>query len=537
MFTDETAQGARKPPTLSEMERLRVELARKQREVEVKEGLPFLFGWKWYPWARKFFDSRNKMALLCAANQVSKSSTQIRTCIDWATNQALWPELWVMNPTQFWYMYPSSPQATIEFKHKWSQFLPRGRFKTEAEIDGKPNLFAWKEEYKNKEIHAIHFFVAGVSVYFKTYSQESVNLQTGSVDALFCDEELPMELYDELIFRISATDGYFRMVFTATIGQEFWRLAMEPEEHETEGLPQALKICASLYDSQFYDDGTPSHWTIDKIEKVKGRCKDANEVLRRVYGRFIRDAEGRTFPAFDIKKHVKPAHPLPENWINFAGVDVGSGGSAHPSAIAFVAVRPDFRVGRVFLGWRGDGLVTTAGDTLNKYVELRDNSFPGRPIRVAMASYDWACKDFFTIATRNRIPFVPADKTHDTGEQIVNDLFRSGMLEIYATPELAKLAGELATLRKDTAKKRAKDDFCDALRYAVSQIPWDFTALNLPGAPKGPDYVPPPPEAELTPLQLQIQERRGGLYAPREGQMGYHSSDAEFEEINEAYGD
>jgi phage terminase large subunit-like protein len=529
-------QGRPPSPSLAELERKRAELIRKQKEVELKEGLPFLYGWKWYTWARTFYESQNKMALLCAANQVSKSSTQIRTCINWGTNQALWPELWALPPTQFWYMYPTGPQATIEFAKKWSQFLPRGKFKTELELDGKPNPYAWKGEYKNKEIHAIHFLVTGVTVYFKTYAQEPEALQTGSVDALFGDEEMPVELYDELIFRVSATNGYFRMVFTATIGQEFWRLAMEPEEHEEENLPDALKICASLYDSQVYEDGTPSHWTTEKIEMVKARCRDASEVLRRVFGRFIRDTKGRKYPAFDIKNHILPKHPLPENWIVYAGLDVGSGGANHPAAVCFVAVRPDFRAGRVFLGWRGDGQVTTAGDTLAKYLELRDKGIPGHPLRVAMACYDHACRDLFTIATRSRVPLVPADKGHETGEQIVNDLFKSGMLRIYSTPELAKLAGELATLRKDTPKTKAKDDFSDALRYAVTQIPWDWTALKLPGRPEAAEYQAPAPERELTPMEREIADRRAGMHSPRESDPAKdYTLDDEFEEINADY--
>lgn len=533
----ESGQGRPLPSSLAALEKTRAELLRKQKEVELKEGLPFLYGWKWYTWARTFYESNNKMALLCAANQVSKSSTAIRTCINWGTNQALWPELWAMAPTQFWYMYPTAPQATIEFEKKWKQFLPKGKFKDELEIDGKPNPYAWKAEYKNKEIHALHFLVTGVTVYYKTYAQDPEALQTGSVDALFCDEELPMELYDELIFRISATNGYFRMVFTATIGQEFWRLAMEPEEHEEENLPDALKICASLYDSQFYEDGTPSHWTLEKIEMVKSRCKDANEVLRRVFGRFIRDSSGRKYPAFDIKFHIRPHHPLPAGWIIYAGLDVGSGGANHPAAVCFVAVRPDFRAGRVFLGWRGDRQVTTAGDTLKKYLELRDSGIPGHPLRIAMACYDHACRDLFTIATRSRVPLVPADKGHDTGEQIINDLFKSGMLLIYTSPELAKLAGELATLRKDTPKTKAKDDFSDALRYAVTQIPWDWTALNLPGQAPGADYQPPAPERKLTQAEIEIEDRRSGMQAPRGSDpLAQPSIEDEFQEINDDYG-
>jgi len=107
---------------------------------------------------------------------------------------------------QFWYLYPSKPVINAEFETKWKQFLPKGDMKNDP-------YYGWKEERKQGDVVAIHFN-SGVHVYFKTYEQNVQNLQTGTCDAIFCDEELPIELYDELTFRISASDGYFHMVFT-----------------------------------------------------------------------------------------------------------------------------------------------------------------------------------------------------------------------------------------------------------------------------------------------------------------------------------
>ena len=50
----------------------------KSRIKKLKEDLPHLYGWGWYPWAKKIFDSKNKITLLCAANQIGKSSAAIR---------------------------------------------------------------------------------------------------------------------------------------------------------------------------------------------------------------------------------------------------------------------------------------------------------------------------------------------------------------------------------------------------------------------------------------------------------------------------
>jgi phage terminase large subunit-like protein len=520
-----------RPLTLDEKEELRelrrLQLHQMEKKIELQEGLPFLHGWKWYPWARQFFESKNKINLLCAANQISKSSTQIRKCIDWATNVAKWDDLWPrasnLRTKQFWYLYPSSKQVRAEFETKWPEFLPSGKYKTEKEIDGKPNYYAWKDIWIGRDLYAIHFFVSNVFIYFKTYSQDVENLQTGTVDALFCDEELPEELYEELIFRISASKGYFHMVFTATLGQDFWRRAMEPEEGEVEVLPEAAKWTVSMYDCLTYEDHSPSHWTPEAIQEVIDRCSSQAEVLKRVFGKFI-SLSGRKYEQFDLKRHmVKDFPDLPPGWLVFAGVDPGSGGKEnHPAAVCFVAVTPDLRQGRVVEGWRGDGIETSSGDVFMKFLELRDR----RGFRLIRQFYDWADKDFDIISTRNGCPFEAADKSHTKGEQILNTLFKNDMLTIDSTPELQKLGSELASLRRDTAKNKAKDDFSDALRYAVTQIPWDFTAIRgpVPAAKKA---------AALTPEQQQIQERREHVsHAQREEDR----LEAEFAEYNDLAG-
>lgn len=441
------------------------ELELLKQKIELQEGLPFLHGWPWYTWAHEFFTSTNRMNFLCAANQVSKSSTQIRKCIHWATAQDLWPILWRRRPVQFWYMYPSSKVANAEFLTKWSQFLPRGKFKDDP-------YYGWKAEYSKGDIVAIHFN-SGVHVFFKTYKQGAEDLQTGSVDALFLDEELPEELWDELAMRVNATDGYIHMVFTATLGQDFWRQTMEPRDDETERFPTAKKWTVSLYDSQHYMDGAPSIWTDEKIAQVKAKCKTHAEFLKRVMGRFIL-VGGKKYEAFDATRHMKPKHPVPKDWLIWEGVDIGGGGEdinskTHKAAICFVAVRPDFRAGRVFLGWRGDGVTTTAGDVFQKHLAMK-REYKLKPIRQL---YDWANKDFGTIAARAGEPFEKADKGHDKGEDIINTLFKNDMLFIYEDAELAKLAGELSTLLKTTAKNKAKDDFC-------------FVAGTLIATPGGP---------------------------------------------------
>lgn len=501
--------------TRTEAEReLQAELEKNRVLVQEVE-LPFLYGWKWYKWARAFYDSTNKINLLCAANQISKSSTQIRKCINHATNKELWPELWDRTPSQFWYLYPTRDQIDIEFETKWKLFLPKGAMKDDP-------YYGWKVEKKGGHVGAIHFN-SGVHVYFKTYNQDSQALQSGTCEEIFCDEELPINLFDELCFRLTATNGYFNMVFTATLGQEQWRLAMEPGESEVEFLPQAFKQTVSLYEAQEYIDGSLSHWTPERITAVEARCSTTLEVLKRVFGRFI-VVGGRKYESFDIKRHfkAKPTFLVPKGWLVYAGADVGGGGDGHPSALCYVAVKPDFKTGRVFLGWRGDDIITTSGDVVNKHIELTKE----HKLIYTGKYYDWGNKDFETIAQRMGHPFEKADKSHERGEDIINTLFKNDMLFIYEDFELRKLGAELAVLKKDQPKRTATDDFADAFRYAVTRIPWDWNAIAGP-------ITDEEPVEELTDMQRQVRERRKGMDG--ESKSENERIEAEFDEWNEAY--
>lgn len=510
------------PPSAPAPDYLKIqeEIALLEAQNKLIYGLPHLHGWKWYDWAREFFESREKANFLCAANQISKSSTQIRKAIHWATAKDLWPQLWQRAPSQFWYLYPSQEVVNAEFALKWErEFLPRGTYKDDAQ-------YGWKVIKDGSDVKGIKFN-SGVYLFFKTYTKNVQHLQTGTCDAIFCDEELPVDLYDELVMRLNATDGYFHMVFTATLGQDLWRRTMEPDEHEEEVFPTAKKWTISLYQAMNYEDGSPSHWTAAKIAAVRAKCKSHLEVLKRVYGRFI-IIEGRKYPTFDATRHVQAWHPIPDSWLVYGGVDCGSGGKEnHPAAIVFVAVRPDMRAARAFIGWRGDGEVTTNGDIVEKYLALEKQY----KLHVTARYYDHAAKDFDTISTRMSQPFQKADKAHERGESLLNTLFKYDMLLIYEDPdgELAKLAQELSTLREGQSKKHAKDDFIDALRYALSQVPFDFTGvLGLPSE------LEENPETPMTEEERQIAERKAGFTKESEDEQA--RVDYEIAEANEAYG-
>lgn len=222
------------------------------------------------------------------------------------------------------------------------------------------------------------------------------------------------------------------------------------------------------------------------------------------------------FESFDREANTCEPFPIPPSWFIYTAVDCGSGGEkGHPSATVFVAVAPDYRRAVVFKGWRGDGIQTTASDTLMKYVELRAGLKP------TLQQYDWESRDFFTVASRMGETFVPAEKGRDAGRQLLNVLFKSRMLKIFrGDVELDKLITEISSLLEVTAKQKAKDDLCDALRYAVMRIPFDWTVLEGKVTEGKPVEQAPPVELSER-EQNRLNMMRGPIRDPVDEEIAF----------------
>lgn len=526
------SQTLSKSQTLA-LKRKELEYLKKQKELE--EILPHLYV-PMYAWQRRMHDSTNRVNLLTAANQIGKSSSLIRRAIANATDQTRWERMWgkSVKPRQFWYFYPSGDTIEKEVETKWiPEWLPRGPMMKDAQ-------YGWKIVRKNQKPDSVHFN-AGPILYFQSYTKSVSNVQAGSIHEVSCDEEMPLEFYDEIMFRLTATSGIFNSGFTPTLNQLFWKQAMEGNKI----LPRAMKMSVSMYECLKYEDGSPSRiMTLEKIREAESKCKNETERQRRIFGKFVTE-EGRTYFAFEFEKNVVPPYSI-KGWTIYAAVDYGSGidmesqkpgrkAKNHPSAIVFIAVRPDYKKGAIFKSWRGDNVKTTAGDVFNKYVEMKG------AMQVAQACYDPGAPDFGTIATRNGLSFIKADKSRDAGEDLVNTLFRHQMLDIFDDdPENLKLAGELAHIMISNQQGDAKkdDDLADANRYGCMLVPWDLSAVaEKVGAPEEEAKLARP----MTEAEFQIQQiklRRGeDVDDGREKTEGWGEIDDEFAYWNKEYGE
>lgn len=152
-----------------------------QKREEFKDGLPFLYGHKWYSWQRQFYNSRCNMRLFSAGNQLGKSSVHQWDKINRATNLKMHEEFWPgRKPDLFWYWMTDQATLDREVKLKWMRWLPQGAFKDSDQ-------YGWKLDAnkKGEEVKGI-IFNSGITLEFKLYTQSPRNIQSATVFDMGC---------------------------------------------------------------------------------------------------------------------------------------------------------------------------------------------------------------------------------------------------------------------------------------------------------------------------------------------------------------
>lgn len=456
----------------------KLELLRQQRALQ--EGLPHLYGFDLYPYQRDFLKQTKEWVFLCAANQIGKTTTMLLFLVDRATNQPLWKKLWKKKPDLFVYMLPNQKLHNENALTKWKDVLPKGRYKDDP-------YYGWDWVKRGKDYLGIEFKNQQVRISFLSYGQKTEALQNLSAHIICFDEEPDASIVPEVQTRTQAIEpadanygnafgGIKVFGFTATKSQKYFKDVFERRD-EAERFPvsqgNVYKKVVSLYDCQKHISGKPSQWTNEKIDKVKAAYPTEAEINRRVYGRF-QSNEGLVYQSFDSTLNViEKRVAIPKDWMYYAGLDYGAGGTSHPSSVVIIAVSPEYNRAYVTDVWGGTGELTTADDVLDKYLEMLGDR------QITQAFYDWACKDMHTFATRRGISINKANKDHKVGENILNSLFKNKMLTIINDePHSSSLITEFMSLNRNVKKRFAEDDLVDATRYACSSVPWDFMDID-----------------------------------------------------------
>jgi hypothetical protein len=387
----------------------------------------------------------------------------IRKDIDWATSPDRWAELWPslpsgQLPSPFWYLYPSLGVAQDEFTYKWSTFLPKGEMKNHPQ-------YGWKE-IKERGIFRGISFNSGIDLLFKAYEQKAQNQQATSVYKISCDEELPVKFYDELMQRISGTEGYFDMACTGTLGQKFWWEAIECVGKQNERFPDALKLQVSKWDCLTYMDGSPSPWTPERIRKEEERCSSETQRLIRIEGKFIRDVDS-LLPSFSVGNLIKQ-HTAQAGQQYYAAVYVGP--YTGNGAMAMVALDADMMHASV-LDAHGFDKDESDIEMYQKFLRMVGKH------KLSGAFCNVLGGRSFIEVSRGREPYLePSKPIKINHAKLLNSLFKYRMLTL--TEEAS--SDEMVYHLQNASRKEEDYRGCEmagALILACANINWNFNKV------------------------------------------------------------
>ncbi len=159
----------------------------------------------------------------------------------------------------------------------------------------------------------------GISVArFKSYEQGRAKFQGETLDWCWCDEEPPMDIYSEILARITATKGIVFTTFTSMLGETALTDRFFRNESADRGMVQmGLKDALHIPEAE--------HATI-----IAGYLP--HERVARVYGGIMR-GEGLVFTTPEENLMESPITQIPPFWVKLWGIDFGIG---HPFAAALI---------------------------------------------------------------------------------------------------------------------------------------------------------------------------------------------------------
>ena len=163
-----------------------------------------------------------------------------------------------------------------------------------------------------------------VKLQFRSYEQGRENLQSATIDFVYCDEEPPSDLIGELRARLGATGGFMYMAFTPLKGmtplvQEFWG-------HDN---PEKFLVCMNIYEA--------SHYTPEKIKKIESLYSGLSEAERKARMMGVPTmGTGLVYPIEDKDIWYEGLGEIPKRWKRLAALDFGRG--EHPQAMVWGAL-------------------------------------------------------------------------------------------------------------------------------------------------------------------------------------------------------
>lgn len=286
---------------------------------------------------------------------------------------------------------------------------------------------------------------------FKSYDQRRESFQGTEKDLIWLDEEPPMDIYTECLFRGRTVNGMILLTFTPLSGptdvvRSFQRSARSNEE----GASKVLVKCR-------WDD-VPHLTEVEKAQMLAGcppYLRDA-----RMNGEAVAGA-GRIYPVEESQFVIKPLAHIPDHWPRLFGIDCGW----HMTAAVWIAHDRDTDTVYVYSEhYRGEAEVPIHAAS----IKARGHWIPG--VGDVAGGSQTNGETFLDLYRKQGLIVRLPNKAVDAGIATVLERLSTGRLKIYNTCE--KLLDELRRYSyDDKGRVRKEDDHgADALRYGIMSL-------------------------------------------------------------------
>ena len=279
-----------------------------------------------YPKQRAFFDlgTTKIERLLCAGNQLGKTlgvSYEV-TC----HLTGLYPEWWTGRRFDKPVHAAAAGESALVVRNVQQKYLcgtpgvdvefGTGMIPKELFLD-KPSLSRGVTDAY--DMIQVRHASGGVSTLtFMSYEQGRSKFQGTTLDFIWNDEEIPLDIYVEQLARLSATGGMIMTTFTPMTGST--------EVYELFRLKQISSRAMVL---MTVDDAP--HMTPARIQQLKEQYP-VYQHKTRLYG-VPMAGEGAVFPIDEDTLKEPPITEVPAHWYKLWGIDFGVG---HPFAAALI---------------------------------------------------------------------------------------------------------------------------------------------------------------------------------------------------------
>lgn len=426
-----------------------------------------------YPWQAEFHNHTETERLLMAANRVGKTRSASAEIAIHATG--LYPSWWqgrrVVGGGKYW----CCAETTEDAKNILQEALlgPSGMHGTgwipaERIVDITYRQAGIPEVVETITVRHVSNQLSRITQ--KTYQMEVRGFRGESLDGMWCDELVPMDIYTEGLTRLLDRKGFMIVTFTPTEGPgDVVRHFMEAKEG------------SGIYVKNVtWDDVTH----LDPVEKARLlQSYPAHERETRARGVPMLGT-GAVFPIADETIAISPMD-LPGHWPRINGVDFGID---HPAAGAFCAWDRDSNTFYVYDCYKAPGETPVYhAAAMKKYGDWIPNAWPHDGLQREKSS-NIALKDMYRKhgmnMTREHAKFPPNHhldpngNSREAGLIEMYEFMRTGKFKVFSN--LSQFFEEKRLYhRKDGQVVAVFDDILSAARYAFMMRRYAVTKPNV----------------------------------------------------------